>query len=191
MPQQLYNIFFSGKTVEGADLVKVKQNLAKIFNTGSEQLEYLFSGKSVKVKNGVDQETAIKYRVAFRNAGALVEIQSADPISKPSPTTNETQQNRQQPTDDAGMTLLPARTGSLIDCAPIVQPAPLPDISDLSLASPEKPLDESTPPPPLQIDISNLELSPAKTGTLEDCQIKRQPVKLPDISQLAIAEDKE
>lgn len=81
MLAQCYDIFFSGRTVEGADPATVKRNLAKTFNMGSEQLEYLFAGNSVKVKGGVDQETAIKYRVAFRNAGALVEIQSADPVA--------------------------------------------------------------------------------------------------------------
>jgi len=186
MPVQCYDIFFSGKTVEGADLAAVKQNLARIFNTGSEQLEYLFSGNSVKVKAGVDQETAIKYRVAFRNAGALVEIQSADPVAEPAKTTpSSAPQNQSQEM----MTLLPPRTGSLIDCAPVIRPAPLPDISDLSLANPGTLLDETPPPQARPIDTSNLELAPANSGTLEDYQIIKEPAVLPDISQLSIAED--
>jgi len=186
MPAQYYDIFFSGKTVDGADLAEVKQNLDRIFNTGSEQLEHLFSGNSVKVKGSVDQETAIKYRVAFRNAGALVDIQSADPVADPAKTApSAAPQNQRKEI----MTLLPPRAGSLIDCAPAIRPAPLPDISKLSLASPGALLDETPPPQARSIDTSNLELAPANTGTLEDCQIIKEPAVLPDISQLSIAED--
>lgn len=188
MPAQYYDIFFSGNTVEGADLAEVKQNLARIFNTGSEQLEYLFSGNSVKVKGGVDQETAIKYRVAFRDAGALVEIQSAHPAADlektvaPGSRVDQTQER---------MTLLPPRTGSLIDYAPVIPPAPLPDISKLSLASPGTLLDETPPPQARSIDTGDLELAPANSGTLEDYQIIKEPAVLPDISQLSIAEDRD
>lgn len=184
MPAQKYDIFFSGRTLEGADPAEVKRNLAKTFNMGPEQLEYLFAGNSVKVKGGVDQETAVKYRVAFRNAGALVEIQSADPVAemtKPAAAA--------QPGAPEQMTLLPPRTGSLIDCAPDIVPAPLPDISQLSLASPGALLDESPPAEARHIDTSNLELTPANTGTLEDCQVAKEPAILPDISQLSIVED--
>jgi hypothetical protein len=188
MPVQCYDIFFSGKTVEGADPTEVKQELARIFNTRSEQLEYLFSGSSVKVKSGVDQETAIKYRVAFRNAGALVEIQSADSVAD-TPRQAAAAAPPVERQSEAKMTLLPPRSGSLIDCAPAVTPAPLPDISALSLASPGAVLDETPPPPPRGIDTSGLELAPANTGTLEECQIKREAAELPDISRLAIVED--
>ncbi len=189
MSAQCYDIFFSGKTVAGADLAEVKQKLARIFNTESGQIEYLFTGNPVKVKSGVDQETAIKYRVAFRNAGALVEIQSADPVT--------TQARAAPPATPAGestiasgeMTLLPARTGSLIDCAPTIQPAPLPDTSALSLAKPGTLLDQTTPPPAVAIDTGTLSLLPANTGTLEECQIKKNPAALPDISQLKIVDE--
>lgn len=183
MPTQCYDIFFSGKTVEGADPGEVRRNIAKMFNAGDEQLEYLFSGNAVKVKSAVDQETAIKYRVAFRNAGALVEIQSTDPVATP---TNQAPASTTPPPGQ--MTLLPANTGSLIDCAPQIQPAPLPDISELTLARPGTLLDETSPPPPSSIDTSGLELTPANTGTLEDCQIHKEPAVLPDISRLSIVE---
>jgi len=187
MPTQCYDIFFSGKTVEGTDPAEVKENLGKIFNMGNEQLEYLFAGNSVKVKGGVDQETAIRYRVAFRDAGALVEIQSADPVTDSAHTTPSVTPENQTL---GKMALLPPRTGSLIDCAPKIQPAPLPDISELSLASPGTLLDESPSPEARpMIDTGNLELAPANTGTLEDCQTRKEPAILPDISQLSIAED--
>lgn len=187
MSAQLYDIYFSGKTLEGTDPTAVKQKLARIFNTEIGKIEHLFSGGSVKVKGGVDQETAIKYRVAFRNAGALVEIHSADPVAG-GPHRTSSAVPETQTRGEAEMTLLPPRTGSLIDCAPVIEAAPLPDISSLSLVSAGVPLDETPRPEAPRIDTDGLELAPAHTGSLEDFQIRKQPAELPDISQLAIVD---
>lgn len=183
MPAQTYDIFFSGRILEERSLEEVKTKVGKLFNTSGEQLDYLFSGEPVKIKNSVDQDTAIKYRVAFRNAGALVEIRSAR-LEAP-----ETSHNPEQTeTEEGGMVLLPANSGSLIDCALPVESAPIPDISGLSLAGPGTTLDETAPPPAAEIDTSELQLSPANTGTLEDCQRPKTPAPLPDISRLKLVD---
>ncbi|MCW8890411.1 MAG: hypothetical protein OQL20_07125 [Sedimenticola sp.] len=193
MTAQRYDIYFSGNTLEDTDLATVKEKIAKIFNANEEQLDYLFSGASVKIKNNVDQDTAVKYRVAFRDAGALVEIRSADPIEanqatikKQAPGSPDVPATGSDDTDT--MSLLPANTGSLADCAPVITPASLPNIDNLSLATPGTVLDETESPEPLQIDTSELTLAPANSGTLEDCQSPKEPVPIPDISQLRIVE---
>lgn len=183
MPAQTYDIFFSGRILEGASRDEVKARIGKLFNTSGDQLEQLFSGEPMKIKNAVDQETAIKYRVAFRNAGALVEIRSTD-----AGTGKPQDAQPAEATADEGMVLLPPNTGSLIDCATPVEPATIPDISDLSLASPGTVLDETPAPPAADIDTSELHLTPANTGTLEDCQVAKKPAPLPDISQLKLVE---
>lgn len=193
MTVQRYDIYFSGNTVDDADLTAVKEKIAKIFNANEEQLDYLFSGSPVKIKNNVDQDTAVQYRVAFRDAGALVEIRSADPVEASQVATEEQESSpSRRPADDteetASMTLLPANTGSLADCAPVVKPAPIPNTDNLALATPGSVIDESERPAPISIDTSELTLAPANTGTLEDCQSPKTPVPLPDISQLSIVE---
>ncbi|TVO75304.1 hypothetical protein [Sedimenticola selenatireducens] len=186
MPVQRYDIYFSGKIIEDADLTTVKQKIAKLFNAGDEQLDYLFSGVSVKIKNNIDQDTAIKYRVAFRDAGALVEIRSADPIDAAQPEAAANSNRHDHP--ETAMTLLPPNTGSLIDCAPTIEPADIPNTDYLTLANSGAVLDESPTPSPVDIDISELTLAPANSGTLEEYQIKKQAAPLPDISQLRIVE---
>jgi len=186
MPAQTYDIFFSGRILDGASPDEVKARIGKLFNTSGDQLEQLFSGEQLKIKNGVDQETAIKYRVAFRNAGALVEIRTADARAGEPEGNKETRPA--EAAADQGMVLLPPKTGSLIDCAPRVEPAPLPDISDLSLASPGAVLDETPEPPAADIDTSQFQLTPANSGTLEDCQTPKEPAPLPDISRLKLVE---
>jgi hypothetical protein len=185
MPFDIYDIFFSGKLMDGHSEADVKEQLGRLLKLNPAQLEHLFSGRSVRIKSGVDEETATRYRIAFRDAGALLEILPAAGETDNRAATMEAVKS--QPPDDS-LTLLPPRTGSLIDCAPKVAAQPLPDISALSLAAQNRNLDESEQAPPPAIDISALSLNPANSGTLEDCVPPREPAPLPDISNLQLEE---
>jgi hypothetical protein len=180
MPSQTYDIVFSGQLIEGNDLAAARHKIGTLFKANDNQLDRLFSGKPVTIKTGVDDETATKYRVAFRNAGALVDIKpSADP-------SNSLRSDLSPQNEHESLTLLPANTGSLIDCAKEVTPQPIPDISFMSLASAGAVIDESPEPEPAEIDTSNLSVSPANSGTLEDCKKEVEPYPIPDISHLDI-----
>lgn len=188
MPIELYDIFFSGAIMEGHNEAEVKNQVGRIFKAEGARLERLFSGQPIRIKAGVDLDTAMKYRVKFREGGALVDI-------KPSGTPADTgaqppQSSGSQPpqpaeshtgTDD--ISLLPPRTGSLEDCAEKVTPAPLPDISGLSMDQPGITLDETEPPPPVEINTEGLS---DVIGSLEDCQLPVEPAELPDISGITM-----
>jgi hypothetical protein len=184
MPRQTYDIIFSGKLIEGASLEKTKKQISIIFKTDSTQLNKLFSGKAVTIKSDVDDETASKYRAAFRKAGALVEIKPSASSSDSSNITSPRQKLTEETLDE--LTLLPPNTGSLIDCAKTVTPQPIPDTSNISLASPGTVLDETSPPEPPVIDTSTLTVNPPNSGTLEDCKKQVEPYPIPDISHLDI-----
>jgi hypothetical protein len=177
MPYHTYDIIFSGQLLEGCDPETARQQIGKIFKASAVQLDKLFSGKPVVIKSGADDETATKYRMAFRNAGALVEIRlSAQPADNPKPPP----QTAEEPT------LLPANTGSLIDCAKQVKPQPIPDITYMSLADPGTIIDESTKPEPVEIDTRAISMAAPNSGTLEDCKKEVKPYPIPDISHLNI-----
>jgi len=169
MAEERYDIFFAGKTLPGEDPLEVRRKVGTLFKAQDEALERLFSGTAVRVKAGVDQETAIKYRVAFRNAGALVEIQPANQTAPP-----------------GSLSLLPPNTGSLIDCAPGIEALPLPDISDYALSPEGAALDETSPAPPPEIDTSGLSLGPAGSGSLEEFHHSVEPASIPDIEHLQL-----
>jgi len=227
MSTEKFDIFFSGQIMEDQDEAEVRTKVGRIFKANEKQVERLFSGQEVKIKSGVDLDNAVKYRVAFRNAGALIDIRptstaSATPTAQPQTTAPQQPQATTSPppaespqsTKD-GIELLPPKTGSLIDCAPEVVPAAIPNIDDmdfgsnaepldateppppanidtqgltLNAASAETILDETEPPPPANIDTNSLELNPANTGSLEDCQQAVKPAEIPDISNLKIIE---
>jgi len=215
MSAERFNIFFSGQIIEGHNEVEVRARIGRIFKANPKQLEQLFSGQPIKIKSGVDLDKAIKYRVTFRDAGALIDIR---PISTAgTATTEQPQAKTTQPPPAAKdeVELLPPQTGSLIDCAPEVIPAAIPNIDGITLGSNADPLDETEPPPPANIDTHNLTLDPAdsetmlderkppppanintddltlntpNTGSLEDCQQPVEAAELPDISALEMIE---
>jgi len=178
MSSQTFDIIFSGQLIEGNNRDEVKTKIGVIFGADDDLLDKLFSGKPVIIKSGVDDEAATKYRVAFRKAGALIEIK---------PSTAESASTAPSPKKASnGLTLLPANTGSLIDCAKDVTPQQIPDIDHISLASAGVIIDESPDPEPVQIDTSDLSLNPANSGTLEECTKGVEPSPIPDISHLNI-----
>jgi hypothetical protein len=160
MTSTLFDIFFSGQILQDQDIDQVKQAVAKIFKADDTMLERLFSGTPVRVKSGVDQETAIKYRVTFRQAGAIIDIKPTESSIEPSISAATPPQEPLSPSDGDDMTLLPPRTGDLLDCAIEPDATPIGDISYMALAPEGTDIDETEPPPNLNIDTSALEIEP-------------------------------
>ncbi|MCG8426486.1 MAG: hypothetical protein MI754_03910 [Chromatiales bacterium] len=183
MFDQRYDIYFAGEILPDQDTEKVRIAVGKIFNVTGPKLEHLFSGKPIRVKVDIDEETAVQYRVAFRDAGALVQIRPTG--SGPAPAAKPAQEKPStQPQQTGSFELLPANTGDLLDCAP---PDPVfqePNLTDITLAPAGETIVNPEPVPPAEIDTHNLTMSEPRTGSLEDIQIKREPQPIPDISHL-------
>ncbi len=184
MTQQRFDIYFAGDILPDHAADTVKQWLGKQFKLQGQALERLFSGQAVRIKQGVDMDTAGRYRAAFRKAGALVEIRptDADPIPNAAPPGNAAD-------TDAEPQLLPANTGTLEDCAPRVDAAELPDISHMDLAAGGSIIDDTPSPPAARIDTSHLSAEPAHSGDLSDCAADKPAQPIPDISRLQIMDD--
>lgn len=195
MPIEQYDVFFSGAIMEDQDAAEVKERVGRIFKAKGEQLERLFSGKPIRIKAGVDLDTAVKYRVTFRDAGALVDIKPAGSAAPEPPQKIPAQPAPASPTPPPAanteaahaedITLLPPRTGSLEDCRQEVEPAEIPDISGMSMDQPGITLDEHEPPPPAEFNIEGLS---AVTGSLEEYRQEVEPAEIPDISGLSATE---
>jgi hypothetical protein len=88
--EQLYDIYFAAKLVDGFDEATVRENLAKLFKANDVALDKLFSGKPQPVKRGVDKAGALKYKAAMARAGAVAAVKAhagaqASPDSKTAP----------------------------------------------------------------------------------------------------------
>jgi len=185
MAVDLYDLFFAGRIIQGKDPQQVRNAIARLFSADDQALERLFSGTSVKIKSSIDQDTAIQYRVAFRDAGALLDIR---PIAATGPTTPPPGDAPAEQAESTELQLLPPMTGTLLECAVPVDPAPIPDISAITLAPQGTPIDESRPAPAPVLNTDDLTLAPAASGTLEDCRVVPEPEPLPDISGMKLVD---
>lgn len=188
-----FDIYFSGQILADKDPLKVKKAIGKFFKVEGKKLEKLFSGTQLKVKSAVDVDTAGKYRAAFRQMGALVEISSAAPTSPaPSaqPSTSTKTKTTPQDTESKSTTstqadtALTAVSASLADCQPPPVAIPEPDLSDYSLAFPGMDLDESPPVPDANIDTTHLGLVTPDSPEQASDEIVIIP-PMPDISHLS------
>jgi hypothetical protein len=73
-----YKVIFNGKTVEGRQREDVKRHLRAMLKTEQKTVERLFSTACMVIKQDVDYETALKYLVAFKRAGAICELEALE-----------------------------------------------------------------------------------------------------------------
>ncbi len=169
---QAFDVYFLGETLPDADPTSVRQGVARLFKIQEDAAERLFSGKPLRVKQGLDVEAASRYRAAFRDVGALVQIV---PAGGPPPAAKVSEAvDTQDPKDPTAEQKLPT-IGV--------------DEDDITLAEPGAIIDPSPPPASADIDISNLEALPPNSGSLADCTIEKPPRPIPDISHLKIVDD--
>ena len=71
-----YNIYFAGQLLEGQDLAGVRARIGKLFNADAATLDKLFSGQTQLLKRDCDKATALKYKQAMEQAGALPVIKA-------------------------------------------------------------------------------------------------------------------
>jgi len=195
MADSLFDLYFSGKISKGEELEQVRLKVSRIFSADNETLDRLFSGKPVRIKSGVDQDTAIRYRVALRDemsgwgeglaqhlTGALLDI-------RPQRTTSETALSPTETERKTTLSVLPPNTGDLTDCAVPVDPFPLPDISNIILAPAGVDIDESDLVPPQNFNTDGLTLAAPNTGSLEDCRPPVEAKPIPDINHIELIQD--
>jgi hypothetical protein len=75
MSEQIYELAFYGKLIEGSDLQQTKEQIAQLFKTNLEQVERMFAGHRVVIRNKLDEETAKKYVIALQKRGADCQIE--------------------------------------------------------------------------------------------------------------------
>ena len=169
---QSFDVYFRGEMLPDADPDAVRAGVAGLFKIQQSAAERLFSGKPLRVKQAVDAEAASRYRAAFREVGALVQIvpTGSPPPAPPQPRAATPAPGEPTPSVSGAA---PADTG----------------IAGAGLAAPGATIDLTPPAPPADIDTSGLEALPPNSGTLEDCKVDKPHRPIPDISHLKLTDD--
>ena len=71
-----YHVVFEGDISKGHQLQDVKKNLAALFKIDDKKVDVLFSKQQVVLKKGLDYESAMKYRKAILNTGAVCNVKA-------------------------------------------------------------------------------------------------------------------
>lgn len=188
MSDELFDIYFSGKVIDQDQLPEVRQKIGKLFKASEAVLDKLFSGQPTKIKKAVDMDTAIKYRVKFREAGAIVDIrpcQSAPPAPASAPTTEAIPPSNFTAAETAAPE--PAEE-TVAEAAAPQTAAAAPGSIDASLALPGSIIDDTPEPPPANYNTDEFDLGEANSGSLEEFAETVIPAAIPDISSLDVAE---
>lgn len=158
MAERRYDIQFAGELVDGADAGIARERLRELFKLSPDALDRLFSGRPVVVKRDLDETGALRYRRAFREAGAILRIDAVDapPLDSPMAAPSVTE-----------------GPGSLAT-------------GGLTLAPPGTQVGEPQPLGPRDIDTTHLSLVSGANWTLADCDRPPPSAPIPDLSHLAL-----
>lgn len=185
-----FEIVFFGELVEGAQLERVRANLAKLFQADAQRLDLLLSGRRLVLKNSLDAATAEKYRATMERAGARVqvvamaptveeafmeEVELAPPPDEPSwakktASADRPTQQASEPRDLYAAAFVDvvapdyslARVGSDMQDPKPAPVAPALDLSRLSLAPAGSDMGQAARPQSGTVpDVSHLEVLPA------------------------------
>ncbi len=149
MSQNSFAVVFNGKLVEGAEIDQVKRNVAALFKVDVAKVERLFSGATVAIKKGVDEQTATKYRAALHKAGAICRV--VDTAAKATPA-------QEAPSKSSALegAVLDAPGTVLVEHEEVA--APQIDTSGMSMDAVGAELTEHEEVAPLQVDTSSMRM---------------------------------
>ncbi|SER49590.1 hypothetical protein [Halopseudomonas bauzanensis] len=173
----VFEVVFHGQVRADVAPEQARARIGQLFQVGDRQLEMLFSGRRIVIKQGLDQAAAEKYRQAIERAGALCDIcpmadspAEPSPAATPPPVASPQRQQRAavQPRDEY-MAAFKDVDAPDLPIAPLgadmqdsyADPVPPDlDLSALSLAPPGSDLEQvRAPPPPAAPDTGHLRLA--------------------------------
>lgn len=173
MSEKKFDVLFTGKLVEGAVVDRVKANVAMLFKTDVAKVERLFIGMPVMIKKGVDEETALKYMMAMKKAGAICEAkeQSVVAAAPPPPSAPVTSPpaSSTQPAAPTGKSEAEIAAGDDGEMRFVMKEAPkgLGELSNVTLEAAGATLVEHQDVPPPQIDTSGMTLDQSEADLVE------------------------
>lgn len=136
MSEQKYELAFYGKLVEGSALDETKELVAQLFKTNVEQIERMFTGNRVVIRNKLDQSMAMKYIDALKKRGALCQIEL---MGQPGVAVNFEQESQESVSGAQPQAEGQRQTQTAPENAPVSTPASQAVNSDVSAGVSSKP----------------------------------------------------
>jgi hypothetical protein len=198
----MFQLVFKGECAPGTDLQTARDSARGLFKASVEQLDRMFSGQPVVIRNKLDEAQAEKYRAVLHKHGMIAYVQSMPGTAEPAPAKTPATDARTAP-PAAAPQAAPAPSGLARSgrsaSAPAVEPGDrlavagekVDDIlagSGLSLDPVGVTLAEHNEvEAPMFEHLDDWTLAPAGS----DLGVKRDlpPPMVPDVSHLSLADD--
>jgi hypothetical protein len=195
----MFQLVFRGECAPGTDVETARNNARALFKASVEQLDRMFSGQPVVIRNKLEQVQAEKYQAVLRKHGMIAHVQPmagaaqvAAPAPKPAPVS---QADQQAETEAPSAPPKPAPEGR----APATEPGDRLPVAgekvDAILAGSGLTLDpvgvtlmeHEDPEAPMFEHLDDWSLAPPGS----DLGVKRDlpPPVVPDVSHLSLADD--
>ena len=188
-----FEIVFQGQVQSGVPVEEARARIGQLFQVAGEQLDTLFSGRRIVIKQGLDQVAAEKYRIALERAGAQCSIVAMDvamdeptsvaPSASESSAPSEPAKPVSQPVEAE-----PERSSRVVprdEYMAAFSDVEAPDFGIAPLGADLQ--DEYNPHTALPIDLSALTLAPVGSDMGE---IKRDDaVQVPNVDHLKLVDD--
>lgn len=175
----LFEIVFQGQVKDGVAPEQARARLGQLFQAGEQQLDTLFSGRRIVIKQGLDAAGAERYRQAIERAGAVCSVVAMEEAVESAEAEPERSVEPVQKGPRATSVVVP-RDEYMAAFASVEAP-------DFGIAELGADLqDEYTDHTPLPLDLSALSLAPPGAD-LDQLKQDRPPVK-PNIDHLKLVE---
>lgn len=199
----MFQLVFKGECAPGTDTETARSNAKALFKASVEQLDRMFSGQPVVIRNKLEQVQAEKYQAVLQKHGMVAYVQpmpGAQPQAPEPKPAAPASQVRSEPatTSEAGgdtQAATPGRTGKTPDPEPgdrlPVAGEKVDDIlagSGLTLDPAGVTLTEAEDvEPPMFEHLDEWSLAPA--GSALGVERDLPPPVVPDVSHLSLADD--
>ncbi|HET8848670.1 MAG TPA: hypothetical protein VFM78_02195 [Marinobacter sp.] len=81
----MFQLVFKGECASGTDLQTARDNARGLFKASVEQLDRMFSGQPVVIRNKLDEAQAEKYRAVLHKHGMIAYVQPMPGSAEPAP----------------------------------------------------------------------------------------------------------
>lgn len=193
----MYQLVFKGECVPGVDEATARENAKSLFKASDAQVQKMFSGGRVVIRNKLDGPTAQKYQGVLKQKGIICHIEPMPGEQEPSPTPAETPSSASEKPATESAETQSAATQESVEVEPgerlPVAGEKVDSIlsgSALSLGKPGEQLGEVREhEAPVFEHIDSWTIAPPGEQLVESQETP--PPVMPDISHLSLADDED
>lgn len=196
MADEKFDLVFKGQLVKSVDEAQAKANLGRLFKIDGPRLDALFTGKAVTLKKNLDFDTASKYRVAIKKAGAVVElvaVEATAPVAKAAPAPVAAPAAPKPAFNSAPAEPKPGKpaaapAAAIVGSAASQVSVPVPDFGVAPPGADILEGGERESLPLMEVDISGIALRETTGNLVDASEIARPAPVQVDIANIALAE---